>query len=97
MNNKLKTTGGLGEVARVTNVGGGQGSFAAKVKSNHAYNVYMVRVVEMLAEGQTPVELGSETKAINLAEAFNQAGLLATGTYIVMHRVSDKNVFYVKP
>jgi len=96
MNTELQTTYGPGEVARVIGAGGGTIAFAAKVKSNYECNVYKVRIVEILAEGQTPAELGSELKAFNLAEPFNQQGQLPQGTYIVMLKVGDKNVFYAQ-
>jgi hypothetical protein len=88
---------GPGEVARVASVGGGSAAFAAKVKRHYSYNVYAVRMVEILAAGQTPAEIGGELKATNLAEDFSQQGQLPDGTYIVMHRVGDKNVFYAEP
>jgi hypothetical protein len=85
------------EVARVESAGGGPAAFTAKVKQHYSYNVYTVRMVEILAAGQTPVEIGQELKATNLAEHFSLQGQLSEGTYIVMHRVGDKNVFYTKP
>ncbi len=44
--------------------------------------------------GSLPVEIGQEVKAVNLAESFLQQGQLAVGTYVVMFRVADKNIFY---
>ena len=97
MNNELQTIGGLGEVARVTSIGGGTSAFAAKVKGNYSYNIYTVRVVEILSEGQTPVEIGGEMKATNLAENFTQAGQLPAGRYVLVCATGDKNVFYAEP
>ncbi len=88
---------GPGEVARVASAGGGSSAFTAKVKQHYSHNVYKVRMVEVLAAGQTPVEIGGEMKATNLAEDFSQQGQLPEGAYIVMHRVGDKNVFYAEP
>jgi hypothetical protein len=88
---------GPGEVTRVTSAGGGEATFAAKVKSNYSYNIYMVRVVEILGEGFTPVEIGGELKATNLAESFTQQGQLAAGKYVLVCSTGDKNVFYAEP
>ena len=57
--------GGPGEVTRTASAGGGAVAFAAKVKSNVSYNVYKVRVVEILIAGQTPLEIGDEMNATN--------------------------------
>jgi Golgi nucleoside diphosphatase len=97
MNNELQTTNNVSEVTRLTSAGGGTTAFAAKVKSNYAYNVYKVRLVEILAEGVTPVELGDEMKATNLAEDFTQQGQLPTGKYVLVCTAGDKNVFYANP
>ena len=93
----MKTTGGPGEVARVTSAGTGLSVFAAKVKSNDSYNIYKVRVVELLNAGQTPIEIGGEIKATNLAEDFTQAGQLAAGEYVLVCSTGVRNVFYAKP
>jgi len=47
--------------------------------------------------GSLPVEIGGEMQAVNLAESFLEDGQLSAGTYAVMSRVGDKNVFHVKP
>jgi len=96
MNNELQTAAGPGEVTRVTSAGTGTTAFAAKVKSNYSHNVYNIRVVEMLAEGQSPVEIGSEMKATNLAENFTQAGQLPAGRYVLVCTTGEKNVFYAE-
>jgi len=87
---------GPGEVRRVASAGGGAAAFVAKVKSSYAFNVYKIRVVEILAEGQTPAELGSELKATNIAEDFTQQGQLAAGKYVLVCTTGDKNVFYAE-
>ncbi len=97
MDGRNISTGGVGEVARVTSAGTGLSVFAAKVKSNDSYNIYKVRLVEMLSAGQTPVEIGGEINATNLAEDFTQAGQLAVGTYVLVCSTGTKNVFYAKP
>jgi hypothetical protein len=72
-------------------------AWAVKVKSNSSYNVYNVRAVEIGDPGSLPVELGQEVKAVNLAESFLGQGTLPAGTYVLMCRVGDKNVFYAEP
>ena len=97
MNNDLQTIAGVGEVTRLTSAGGGTMAFAAKVKSNFSYNIYKVRMVEMLSAGEPPVEIGNEMNAVNLAESFTQPGQLAVGGYVLVFTVGDKNIFYAKP
>jgi len=96
MNNELQTIAGMGEVTRLTSAGGATTAFAAKVKSNFSYNIYKVRVVEILSPGQIPIEIGSEMKATNLAEDFTQAGQLAAGRYVMVCTAGGKNVFYAE-
>lgn len=83
-----------GEVSVVVSPGERAGCRAVKVKANVSYNVYSVRDVTIGEPGTLPVEIGNETEAVNVAEDFLQAGQLATGTYVLMHRLGDKNVFY---
>lgn len=85
------------EVSVVTSPGAGATAWAVKVKSNSSYNVYNVRAVQIGEPGSLPVELGQEIKAVNLAESFEEPGTLSAGTYVLMCRVGDKNVFYAKP
>jgi len=49
------------------------------------------------AAGSEPSEIGQQTQAVNLAESFLQEGTLPAGTYAIMSRAGDKNVFYAKP
>lgn len=88
---------GTGETAIVTSPGARAAAWAVKVKSNSSYNVYNVVAVVINDAGSEPTEIGQQTKAINLAESFTQTGALPAGTYAVMARVGDKNVFHVKP
>ncbi len=88
---------GTGETAIVTSPGARAAAWAVKVKSNSSYNVYNVVAVVINDAGSEPAEIGQQTKAINLAESFTQTGALPAGTYAVMARVGDKNVFHVKP
>jgi len=85
---------GTQEVSVVTSPGARAAAWAIKVKSNSSYNVYNVVAVMIGDAGSLPVEIGQQTQAVNLAESFLQQGTLAAGTYAVMFRVGDKNVFY---
>jgi hypothetical protein len=88
---------GISEVAVVTSPGARAAAWAVKVKSNSSYNVYNVVAVVINESGLEPTEIGQQTKAVNLAESFTQTGTLPAGTYAVMVRVGNKNVFYTKP
>jgi hypothetical protein len=85
------------EVSVVTSPGARTTAWVVKVKSNSSYNVYDVVAVVIGDAGSIPVEIGGQTQAVNLAESFQQQGTLSAGTYAVMFRVGDKNVFHVKP
>jgi len=85
------------EISVVTSPGARAAAWAIKVKSHSSYNVYNVVVVEIGDAGSIPVEIGQQMQAVNLAESFMQQGTLPEGTYAVMSRVGDKNVFYAKP
>ena len=86
-----------GEVSVVTSPGARAAAWAVKVKSHSSYNVYNVRAVVIGDAGSLPVEIGGQMQAVNMAESFLQQGQLSAGTYVVMFRVGDKNVFYAKP
>lgn len=73
------------------------GAWAVKIKSHVTDNVYNVRAVTIGQAGCIPVEVGQEIESFNLAESFVDEGALASGTYAVMFRVGDKNVFYATP
>jgi hypothetical protein len=90
-----KALKGLSEVSVVASAGGGMIVWAVKIKSLHSYNFYNVRAVELGSPGIAPSEIGSEVKAVNLAESFLQDGQLSAGTYAVMFRIGDTNTFYV--
>jgi hypothetical protein len=81
----------------VTSPGARAAAWAVKVKSLSSYNVYSVTAVVIDDAGMEPSEIGQQMQAVNLAESFTQAGTLPVGTYAIMTRVGDKNVFYVKP
>lgn len=85
------------EVSIVISPGARVAAWAIKVKSHVSYNVYNVVTVIVGSVGTIPVEIGGQTQAVNLAESFMQQGTLASGTFAVMCRAGDKNVFYAKP
>jgi hypothetical protein len=72
-------------------------AWAVKIKSHVGYNVYKVGRVVLEDAGVSPTEFGEEVEATNLAESFLSQGMLSTGTYAVMCRVGEKNVFYAVP
>ena len=82
------------EISVVTSPGARATTWAVKVKSLSSYNAYNVCAVEIGSPGSLPVEISGQTQAFNLAEPFDQTGQLSAGTYAVMSRVGDKNVFY---
>jgi hypothetical protein len=86
----------LQEVSVVTSPGARAAAWAVKVKSLVSYNVYNVCAVQICGPGSLPVEIGQQMQAVNLAESFLSQGTLPEGTYAVMSRVGDKNVFYAK-
>jgi hypothetical protein len=85
------------EVSIVTAPGDKAAAWAVKIKSNSSHNVYNVVAVVIGDAGSIPVEIGQQTQAVNLAEPYQQQGTLTAGTFAVMFRVGDKNVFYVEP
>jgi len=88
---------GTAEIAVVTSPGARTAAWAVKVKSLSSYNIYNVVAVVIHDAGAVPSEIGQQMQAVNLAESFTQPGTLPAGTYAVMARVADKNVFYAKP
>lgn len=82
------------DTTMVTSPGSGMTAWAAKVKSNCSHNLYNVINVVVSDAGTQPSEIGQQTQAFNLAEPYNQQGTLSAGTYIVMFRVGNTNVFY---
>lgn len=88
---------GVGEVSVVASPGARAAGWAVKVKGNSSYNVYNVVAVVIGDAGTTPAEIGGQMRAVNLAESFTEQGTLPAGTYTVMLRVGEKNVFYASP
>jgi hypothetical protein len=83
------------ETLFVTSPGARVAAWAIKVISHYSYNIYNVRAVQIGGPGTSPVALGENVQAINIGEPFLEEGQLAAGSYAVMFRVGDKNVFYV--
>ena len=88
---------GMQEVSAVTSPGARANGWAIKIKSHSSYNVYNVITAVIGAAGTVPTEIGQQMQAVNLAESFTAEGTLAAGTFAVMFRVGDKNVFYAVP
>jgi len=86
------------ERALVTATGTAPAAWAVKVMGLAEYNVYNVRQISLEGAGFVPSMVGSkDMQAYNLAESFTASGSVASGTYAVMWRAGDDNVFYVKP
>jgi len=68
-----------------------------KVKSHVNRNVYRVRAVVVGETGTVPSEIGAELDATNMAESFLATGTLSAGTYSIMFRAGERNVFYAAP
>jgi hypothetical protein len=94
---RLSRQGSVGtdETSVVTSPGARAAAWAVKVKSLSSYNVYNVRAVVIGVPGSLPVEIGGQIEAVNMAESFLVDGQLSAGTYAIMSRVGDRNVFYV--
>lgn len=67
------------------------------VQSHLAYNIYVVRAVVLGSPGELPLEIGEQMEAVNVAEPFLGEGTLASGTYVILSRVGEKNVFHAIP
>ena len=85
------------DTAIVTSPGAATQTWAVKVKSNSSYNIYNVINIKINESGSEPTEIGQQVQAINLAEPFDQQGVLSAGMYVVMSRIGDKNIFYAEP
>lgn len=88
---------GMQEVSAVTSPGARAVAWAIKVVSHSSCNVYNVITVVIGAPGTAPVEIGQQRQAVNLAESCEDEGTLEAGTYAVMFKIGDKNIFYAKP
>ena len=85
------------ETPAVVCAGASSRSWAVKIKSHVDYNVYLVCAVVLADAGAPPVEFGEQVEAVNLAESFLSQGTLSAGTYAILHRLGEKNVFYAVP
>lgn len=82
------------ETSIVTSPGARAAAWPVKVISHVSYNVYNVYVVELGDPGSLPVGIGSQMQAVNMAESFLDEGQLSSGSYAVMFKVGNKNIFY---
>jgi len=85
------------ETSTVISPGGGGSTWAVKIKSHVSHNVYRVCAVAIAETGAAPVEFGEQVEAVNLAESFVAEGTLAAGTYAILHRLGEVNIFYAAP
>jgi hypothetical protein len=85
---------GLNESAFVTSAGGRTIGFAAKVISKFDYNHYNVKAVEVDGAGSIPVVVGSEVRAVNIAEPFLSQGNLPAGSYVIIFKIGEYYCFY---
>jgi len=71
-------------------------AWVIRVVSLDSYNYYNVKLVEITAPGNPPSSITENIKAYNVAESFDTgSGSVSTGTYAVMWRAGNCNVFYV--
>ena len=81
------------EIHFVEGVNTGSSVFAIKTKSHLSYNFYNVVIVHIGVAGSYPVEISEDFAAVNLAESFYEEGSLPNGTYGLMIRIGETNVF----
>jgi len=85
------------ESALVAASGAAPPAWLIEVVDNVEYNLYEVQQVRIITTGLEPLAVGgSTTQAFNVAESFTSAGTISAGTYAVMWRVGERNVFYVR-
>ena len=85
------------EASVVVSPGARVTGWAVVVKGHVAYNAYNVRAIVLGSPGSTPLEIGEQMQAINLAEPFLSQGTVAPGKCAIMCRVGETNVFYATP
>ena len=85
---------GLNESAFVSSAGGRAAGFVAKVISKYDYNHYNVMAVQVGMAGSMPIAVGSQVRAVNIAESFISQGNLPAGKYIVMFKIGEYYCFY---
>ena len=89
-----RTAAAPAENSFVTSPGDRTVTAAAKVISNNSYNLYNVRIIELRDPPGTPILLGGQFTAINLAEPFNLQGNLPADTYVLISKVGEHYAFY---
>lgn len=82
------------EVSVVTSPGARASAWPVKVVSHSSYNVYNIHIVVIGEAGSLPVGIGQQMQAFNLAESFIDEGQLPAGTYAIMFKVGERNIFY---
>ena len=85
------------EKAMVAATGAMPPAWTVKVVSLESYNLYNVQLVNISEPGMTPTPVTGGIMAYNIGESFTQAGTVPAGTYAVMWRAGNCNVFYIKP
>lgn len=85
------------ETSLLVSPGGSASLWAVKVKSHVRDNVYVVRAVLVEEPGVSPIEFGELMEAVNLAKSFQEPGVLAPGTYAMLCRLGERNIFYAVP
>lgn len=84
------------ETQRVTAPGARPTAWVIKIVGLDCYNIYNVQVVQLGSAGVWPAGVGAQMQAVNVAEPFDESGQLPAGTYAIMFRSGDRNVFYVQ-
>ena len=87
---------GQKEIYSVSSTGQNAEVWVGKITSLDSYNVYNIERVVVIGTGILPVGLGDHIQAINVAESFTQPGQLTSGIYILVFKISEKNVFYAQ-
>jgi hypothetical protein len=85
------------EASLVVSGAAGSPAWPVTIRSHVAWNVYRVRAVALGEAGSVPIEIGQEIEATNLAESFTSEGALPAGTFALLFRAGERNVFYAKP
>jgi len=68
--------------------------FAAQIKSRKLYNVYSVQPVLIKAIGESPIEVGDQVEAVNVAESFLYPGNAEIGLYVLVYVSQGRFVFW---
>ena len=95
---RLDSRGIKDELDLVTATGTIPPAWVIRVVSLDSYNYYNVKLVEITAPGNPPSSITENIKAYNVAESFDTgSGSVSAGTYAVMWRAGNCNVFHVAP